>query len=188
MENEKKVPPITRKTLDSMDPEAARILIAEDAIALLEAKRLRADVGRYLWDYVPTGTTDSTQMQEIVEGWLQQDDGCMACALGSAFVASVRRFDALLASDFSPHRAEITAYLKHFFAQRQLDMIELAFERNALPLPQEARDALGGDTVSACVAWGAGLHNYNTRLLALFQNLVRNRGEFVPEDDPREHL
>lgn len=194
------VPVVTLMQLSSMEPAAARVLIAQDVIALLDAEVIEASTGCYVGRSFVNLPTRS--MNEVVEGWLTLEGAtaCPVCALGATLVATVRRFNELRVEDMDDNlcvqRAPLSRYLEHFFDEKQLDLIEIAFEMDLQPASRDLSAGLSEEewdralTFRARHGWDErtgtertsnfGLEADRTCLRAIFTNMIANYGTFVP--------
>lgn len=165
----KKVAPKRRRQIpfNKLSPRAKRVRIAKDVLAQLRVKRLSATRGIYMMGDAaapPDGYEWPTELSEVLKS---RKAPCVACALGSMFVAAVERADACPASGIlNTNNRELYAsgddcydYLEKFFPHSTLSDIESAFEYSTGP----ARD----------------------RLEAIMKNIVRNKGEFIVDDNGR---
>jgi hypothetical protein len=185
-------PVVTLQALGSMKPEEARVLIARDALALLDSEAVFAKTGAYVLTYTTLHDLEpyafsfadlladkpeegDRQVRDVVESF----PVCGACALGTAFLASVRRFNDLTVQEAAAPRCrgEMEQYLTRFFDSKQLDAIEWAFEGEGSgdKYKWEAYRELR-PSIEAYVAL---FPTPAMRLRNIFQNIIANKGTFV---------
>lgn len=182
------LPPVTMMEIESMSPAEARVLIAKDALELLNAEAIIAKHDSYL--LIPELENISAPLADIpMHEFLESAPTCRACALGTALIATVRRFDRLQVTEIfrdrydanndlqSLIRSRITRYLDKFFGQDQLDLMEIAFEGRAYGLrywtPEEKKNAEMFHIIHSRM-------NPSELLKAIFKNIVDNNGTFTP--------
>ena len=171
-----------------MKLEEARVLIAKDALALIDATAMIPGHG-YLgvlrvpltdlgsiedirfgesgaeeesinWDERPLG-----QVRDVIE----ELPVCAVCALGGLFVAAVRRFNDITVSemiglDAGDRFKQFAAYLSQFWSEKELRAIEGVYE-----------------------GWSQGSSyffeehpNDLDRLKTILNNIIANKGRFIP--------
>ncbi len=109
---------------------------------------------------------------------------CTACALGTAFICSVDRFNTLKLNDLAGQdpsnldRSVMEKHLGRWFSPVQMDLIEEAFETryDKDPYLHYSDDE---DTKRA-VRFGARYKTDTGRLTAIMNNIIKNKGTFIP--------
>lgn len=153
-----------------LSPEEKRVTIARDVINEIKTGRFVAETG----DYVG-GLGDSRVTEEEGNGELAlifaKLDKCNVCAVGGLFFCAVERADEL---KLRPHHQGAgrlvdkapydSAYLRRFFDEVQLDVIEQWFE-----CWLDSRTGMFSQR---------GPHE---RMQLIMENIVANNGTFVPE-------
>lgn len=158
----------------------ARVQIAKDVLKQLKLGRLTAEQGTYAQSEDPIVDTEvvgecyyrtavippDAQLKKLIKA-----KQCRVCGLGAAFIVAVDRFndlklqgchvesDGRLSLDASPTKE----YLARFFSERQIDLIEAAFE--------------GYQDIYYYVN---NFEDPNERLTAIMKNIVKNEGTFRP--------
>lgn len=170
--------------LSELSPSQRRVLIATDALALIETKAVTAKTGSYfepavtnswLWDDSGTELPSEERVSPLTA---IKDRSCTVCALGACFVASFvhacrkkpsrEELEAL-------NREEIMVSLKSVFSSKQLDLMETAFEGGQI-----------GDEINTASDLVMALRFYNShsgstnRLKAILTNIIDNCGQFKP--------
>lgn len=162
------------------DEQQARVTLAKDVIAQLNARRFVATLG----SYVMTRGADADRLRSSKRA----DDAktvfadlraCEVCAVGALFLATVERHNSVAIRDvsFSADGRHIElfsevdrAVLHRFFSPDQMALIESAFEG----------DLYGDeDTVRSAIKFGFAHRDADSRLRAIMANIIAN-GEFVP--------
>ena len=178
----KKRPSYRLTDLRKMGRKRARVLIAKDALALLKKEALMACAGGYLvirGKSFPFSVDDEDEDKQVAD-IVSEAPVCEVCAIGAAFVASVRRFDRLKIRDFyaDPDRYDYTRYLGQFFSQAQLDLMEIAFEGTHIGVANvPEREFLRAQSFYLHYATP---ERAPERLEAIFRNIVKNDGTFKP--------
>ena len=140
------LPRLTIEEFRALSPEQKRIEIARDALAQLAAGRFVAEQNTYFSLFSNNHLyserrelTEPFQGQELRDV-IAQFETCHVCAMGACFASAVRLDDNLkLRVDegyYARHAQGATASdfngkLAEFFTDRQLELIEAAFERRA---------------------------------------------------------
>jgi hypothetical protein len=183
---------------------AARVLIAKDALALLDAEAIVAGTSYYMsvlsveqLDMSAGGSvvtafenardnSDSYGYEELVKRvvlpgytllheWLADAPVCQVCALGATFVASARRFNKISVAELPmAMRVPYAEYLQQFFSTDQLDLIEVAFEGAMCARCDHERVSH-----QEAKSFYRKFSTDNERLRAILGNIVENNGEFV---------
>jgi len=161
-----------------MDPKEARKAIARDVISLLKSRRFIASPGTYF-------ALNASEVVLVGDDDLRDKVGrkrCDVCAIGAAIVARALREDQISVSQAS--NGELST-LSGIFESQQLREMEWAFE---------VERYLEGDGCSCnmcqrerkyhlkkkSVQFGMKFKKPGPRLLAIWENVLKNDGEFVP--------
>lgn len=178
---------ITRanKAFEKMTPAEKRVQIARDVLAQLFSKRLIAESGVWLEGKGGKDLFKKSDIQKDAElsDILANTKQCQGCALGGMFMCSVERADnlkvgkleAVKESDNCNIIAENDAfsYLRKFFSNDQLEMIESAFEHGN-------GAAYHGDSAEFLY----NIDDPQTRMRLIMENIVANKGTFRPSKAP----
>lgn len=158
-----------------------RIKIIRDAITHLMSGKTIANIGEYLVISYRAARKlkGDDQVHDIVERV-----PCRVCGIGSAFVSAVTLKNKLTISDlggethygWSFYDVRMRSYLRTWFTDTQLDLIEGAFERSVSLAKVASYSA-----VASAKRFGDGFETSKTRLLAIYKNMLENDGKFVPE-------
>jgi hypothetical protein len=168
----------------SMTPAQKRVLIARDALTLLEGARILPTSGNYITRVRPLVSPD-VQLQEVIKtNWLAYEHSCSACALGMTLIAACLRFNDLTVGELYDDgsrvsRAPVVEYLKRFFDADQLDLIEIAFEEGDVPTVLESTKLTPNEVMDAIV-FGERFEGWREVMRAILNNIIQNEGVFVP--------
>ncbi len=161
-----------------------RITIAKEVLDLIKIFKVSAKSGYIegIDTYENENLLLNKDLQEVInEKWFQED--CTVCALGSCVLAKAKIMDNCLADDaIGLQREDAHDELKSFFSEEQMFMIESAFEYE---LAGQNNLFYGGspldpDKTQACIKFGRKYKNDKSRLAAIMQNIIKNKGEFIP--------
>lgn len=177
-----------RKTTDPM------VVIARDVIARLNAKTFVAKAG---WGFLGRRLKKKERNPDADARTVLKGKKCEGCARGALFLAKLDRQNSLKLADLGicavdPNedaycdnteedgaqtigvdRHTTTEYL-HEFVPDQLRLIEAAFERD----PQD-----GYEDEFAAIQFGEKFKTPSKRLRAICENIIKNKGEFRPQDE-----
>ncbi len=158
-----------QKPFSKLSATNKRITIAKDVLKQLKLGRLVAQAGTY---FTPQAVyreyDDEKELSDVIK-----DKKCTVCALGSLFVCAVDKLDKLKYGDaYYIAQYEIHTYLKGFFAEDQLRLIESAFERDDFSYD-------GNMDISVIRLYTKGLNSPKTRMEKIMKNIIRNKGTFV---------
>jgi hypothetical protein len=160
-----------------------RVMIAQDVLAQLKAKRYVAESGCWVRiHYNPTTVAKTDSVQELfVE---KKIESCNVCALGGLFMSCTNFNNNTLLEDLDDASEELgnlideeeklSNKLNKIFSTDQLKLIESYFEANG----GFFRDYDEDDRIEV-------FYNKNSsdkkRLQLIMENIVENNGTFVPE-------
>lgn len=163
-------------------PAQRRVLIAQDVLLRLKKGQIRVETGVFV---EPLTETDNNNLQEVVHGGLR----CSACVIGSLFLSAVayRNQYNLLHGDMVSSSDPLRK-LKEF-SPEQRRLIELAFERgegyHQIEYPGAAQSVEHTPERALAAKW-AYAHDLefdsSDRLIALMENIIRNKGRFDPSE------
>jgi hypothetical protein len=160
-----------------LSPEKQRVRIAKDVIEQL-ADGLLIPASTYFYfgnrreygaDFDLSAIRDP---QKCDLSHLTARVPCTVCGIGSLFVAAVKRADKLKWTGCGLPRFTITSYLGEYFTERQLDKIENWYECSGYC--EFCPDG-------SCYNWGDwGEKTPRVRMKKIMQDIVKNKGEFIP--------
>ena len=162
-------------------PTERAVLVAKDVLAAISAGRFRVEQGNYV--YMSDALRSDEPLREdmrraairVADDDIWSKDECHVCALGACLVTMIDRGTVVRDDLAIGDRDELFEELEGVFTQETFHLIEEAFE-------------LGGvrthvsDTLPARRArnFGRRRKDHVQRLEAIMQNIVDNRGEFIP--------
>jgi hypothetical protein len=184
-----------RIDLHSLPKYKARMEIAKDVIAAINAKKLSATHNGYLEiRNIPKRDPGSFELRSL----LPDIPPCQVCAVGACFVAAVARVNKLEVdvipsytySDDSrvvtPDTDKMMDVLGEWFSPKQLGMIECAFEQFQQPQcsdvvlsPAESRKAYHF-AERAGFRYLRDTRDAPALLLTIMENVISNKGTFKP--------
>jgi len=187
MENSETIMETKTKNLNAEFKKATkaqkRVMIAQDVLAQLKAKRYVAESGCWVRiHYNPTTVAETDSVQELfVE---KKIESCNVCALGGLFMSCTNFNNNTLLVDLDDVSEDLGALvdveeklsnkLNSIFTTNQLKLIEMYFEAN------------GGyfenyDKEDHIQAFYDKYPSDKKRLQLIMENIVENNGTFVPE-------
>ncbi len=192
------------KPFSKLTKAEKRVRIAKDAIKQLNLKVFISTPGRY----VNIEAKEGCEIERFNDLKSQLPNTvCEVCAKGALFIAEIsERNNISLREADSSRSTEITKRLNYLFSKNQLDLIETAYEltpiidsnpflviyNNNLNTENEYGDRLSPsdfirknkenlteDCIKA-IKFGNKYRNDTNRLLAILENIIKNKGEFRP--------
>ncbi len=155
-----------------------RIIIAKDIIKLLESKVISAKKRVYIKSaYLTEHRYDN--MRDI----LPNAPTCQVCAIGAIFYAKVAITNnhSLSEIDGYDSRAALSRVLLDVFTERQMTIIEAAFESRDYGSRMEMNDVSHGVINKALEFRKENkLGSQHKTLIAIMKNIIKNNGTFKP--------
>lgn len=180
--------------------EEKRVVILKDAVAQIKAEKYVATSGTYVDDKldgkitaldeylgsVEDRNTEEVELKDYLDKMVSVKAPCEVCAKGSILLSSIRKYNNLSVSEAASCELSDIADQKaqDMFGQQNADMMEDFFEANSMNgLDDDQPEDKGGDTEyeRLIYKWANRYRNSSDRLIAIFQNAIRNRGQFEPE-------
>jgi len=174
-------------------PAQMRVIIAKDVLAQIASRRYRPAEGSWV------GDSNIGDLEYYVEGRLAEDEKlckvdaseyvnkvkkCSVCALGAIFMSQVSNFGGVTLTDsrsaYSVFEDLDRSPLKKYFSVSQLELIEACFE--GIDGVYSTDMVKSSDRVSA-QAYYICHKNATKRMTAIMNNIIRNKGTFVPSQD-----
>jgi hypothetical protein len=175
-------------------PAGKRVLIAEDIIAQIKAKRFRPKAGVWV-NPVNEKNTENIELDikfngtaPVRELFLEKKiPACECCALGALFMSCTLYNNQTTVNDFTKEvildfqetveDGKFTNGLTGFFSRAQLKLIEIAFEGGYGAFDT---DRMSNTKALRVVSWEEKLPDDQKRLVAIMNNIINNKGTFVP--------
>ncbi len=178
---------------EKASPEQKRVMIAKDVLHSIQIGMYSPQKGVYISrSYFRENFVNDVQLQDVLLNEVVKD--CMVCALGSCFLSIVKftnnltvgetsKTDFTSASNYRGIRGR--SDLEKYFGKRQLGLIESAFECSPSYAVNEGvnRD----QAYAAAFEFGENCSNSTEKLIAIMNNIIKNNGEFVPEELEQEN-
>jgi len=196
-------------------PAQKRVLIAKDVIAQVKAKRFIATAGRWAilrdkrgkniaLSFTETPVANDAQVQSLfLSGAVAT---CECCALGGIMLSctlynsnqTVKDFSAVAGIGARVARGDkFSNGLHRFFSQKQLALIECAFEggkgefgiairfdylnfSDPIVIVADLLKTVPRDTLKRAVGYMTQYPAADKRILAIMQNIIKNKGTFKP--------
>lgn len=176
------------KTFWKKSKSEQRIAIAKDVLAQLKLGFYKADAGTYCEIIKLKNDIEDApeKLDKVFVALKKQGASCEVCGIGSCFVSLVNLGDKAKTDDFLSSMVEdrdsiddssMRILLRKVFAPRQLSLIETAFERDEF---NDAKDNAGYEHVQKAKQFGQRYSSDKGRLTAIMNNIVENKGTFIP--------
>lgn len=150
-----------------------RVAIAKDVIKQIKVRKLIISTGQFC-DIYDDGCPYRLGKKEL----LRKMPVCHVCAIGAAIVSGIRLFNQLEIVDRDIDGNSQEDMIKKFFSPKQAALIEQAFELG---------NGWYDDTFSykdkgryTAVAFGEKFKDSKDRAVAIFKNIIKNKGVFIP--------
>lgn len=186
------------KQFKAADAAGKRVLIAKDVIAQIKAKRFVASEGEWVVPRLSEKVSTQAFHNKINDPAFSDKsaqklflskkiESCSCCALGGMLMsctlfnnhqtATQLADESNWLGDIVESKESFSNGLDRVFTNEQLRMIEVAFEGN-----------MGYFTVDSTEDWTVNAESYykvfadaDTRLIKIMENIIKNKGTFVPE-------
>jgi hypothetical protein len=186
------------KLFKAADAAGKRVLIAKDVIAQIKAKRFIASEGNWVIPELAEKFSTLSFHNKINDPGFSDEsaqklflskkiESCSCCALGGMLMsctlfnnhqtATQLADESNWLGDMVESKESFSNGLDRVFTHAQLRMIEVAFEGN-----------MGYFTVDNTEDWTVNAESYyrvfadaDTRLVKIMENIIKNKGTFVPE-------
>ncbi len=172
-----------------------RIDAARDTINTLLLGVLRAQRGFYVQPRTMSGGTNPPNHK--AEAWLQSIDArrpkgkyCEVCAIGGLFVSLVRKHDDLdtpgpyVYASMWTQGCFVKRYARRFFSDRQLRLIEIAFEGDArwrhADVSSDDDNLVPSEEALVVACWARGVYDHAVTMVCIMDNIIAHRGTFNP--------
>lgn len=158
---------------------AKRVAIAKDVLSQLKSEIYYARSGSY-WRFPLCYDTARLLDQDSLVEASGHGDYCQVCGIGAAVMSAIRCFNKHRVSSVNgcDPRAAINV-LSDYFSKRQMALIEAAFEPRSDSF--RVADELEFNRDKLCERteeFHTKHYNDTERMVAIFKNIVRNKGTF----------
>jgi hypothetical protein len=145
------------------------VAIARDVVAQIKAKKYSAMPGTYFDFHSEDVTWDWKALQKLLSP--KRAPVCEVCAVGAAFASCARLGDDTFDSNYHEK-------LLDSFDARSIVLMECAFEQHdLLSFPTNASTL---EERTKAMNFGDEHDDADERLVAIFKNVIKNKGEFKP--------
>lgn len=175
---------IRNQEFENASPERKRVMIAEDALNLLELEVLEANRGKWA---VASKWSKDTECHTQVQSLLHKDSGfvCKVCAVGSLLMGVVRFKNKLTVSellDLNNSFGSLTGLsqdIREYFDFRQLSLIEYVYELGqGWTTINEIATLFSLETADKALEFANKANSSDERLRIILNNIIQNNGEF----------
>jgi hypothetical protein len=178
-------------------PAQKRVMIAKEAISLIEAKKLIPQGGHYVTfdgkdtsgDYGWIGWIERFSRNDLKTGFKNETLSCQVCQIGQAIVAGTILFNKIKVPTIRGANPEIAAgFVQRWFTPKTIILMECAFEDSlgSQQMEEQYQEDGYGDKITS-YAEQERAHNFGQRYdyeddrsIAIWKNVIENNGEFVP--------
>lgn len=190
---------ISNAKFNKMSKANKRIAIAKDILTQLMKRVYKATPGTYTLFRTKENVSEfggSYNEDKDLQANFEKDiENCDTCALGACILSIARLGDSLTFADVDNRNAKATKKIKSIFEPNQLALIETAFEKTydnfGFWSTQESGTSLWSTSVKiggqltteqadAAVSFGRRYSSDKSRLIAIYQNIIDNKGTFKP--------
>ena len=172
---------MTNKKFQELTRAEKRVAIAKDVLISLKQKRIRANTGSYFcytnFDEFDENDSAKKHINQIK---------CECCALGATLLSTVKFANTLTISDlrfYSGSHGRSWQIFKDIFTPKQLALIEYAFEHNTYGnrIAQNVfYEYISYKKQREAVDFGLKYAKEDERLVAIMENIIKNKGTFKP--------
>ena len=154
-----------------------RVAIAKDVLKQISLHRIKIRAGGY-WSIGPSGPSSFIYNIQPVGQEEIKEKHCTVCAAGAAVTSAIRLFnEEKISTRNSCDDDAVFIAGRRWFTKRQLAMIEAAFEDpGARPMVEH----ITFHEIDRCEQFAERNKSSIGRAKAIFENIIENRGNFVP--------
>lgn len=195
---------MTKEKFESLTQAQQAVLLAKDVIEQVKANKYKAKQNYYIKlpkSFLTKYSGEEHEDKEL-QAVLPEIKTCEVCARGALFLSHVKIMDNFSLGELNPSYkngdtdvdADLTAERVTAFSPFQQSLIELAFEGNEVynefvrafdidadsDMQYEAIEYAKKSLEDACLRFYKKYRNSNNRLIAIMENVVKNKGVFKP--------
>lgn len=151
--------------------------IAKDILAQIKKDLYNIESGT--WVQV-SGCEHISYGQKELLGEFDESPVCTVCGIGAACVSAIRLFNRDVI-----YYGEIVNYddaleiIGRYFTLKQADLIEAAFEQRTDT--DDMHVSANQEELEAAMAFGSQISNHTDLAIAIFKNIIKNKGTFRPK-------
>jgi hypothetical protein len=172
-----------KKPFKKLSPAQKRVAIAKDVLKQIKRERYDIKLGSF-------GSLPEYEYHEDAEKivanrkfFQKEDPRCDVCAVGAAICSGIRLFNKVSFTAMGLDSDLSYQLIQNFFSDEQAVLIENAFELGDGAFTPNEIDEIADlpeiDT-DAAIEFGSNFENRTERAVAIFSNIIRNKGEFIP--------
>lgn len=170
-------------TFKKLTPAQKRVAIAKDVLKQIKAKKFLIESGNFA--IIRNGIMPDPDVFD--KGYLlsKEVEACDVCAIGAAIISGIRLFNKVTFNN--PHIDPIESWnlIREFFEPEQAVLIENAFEigcgaYNENWSEEEPLPEVDQSEIDKAMEFGQEFDNETERAVAIFTNIVQNKGVFKP--------
>lgn len=171
------------RKFDTLTPRGKAVRIAKDVLLQLKVKKLIATEGKYFTAYYDwTKIKEGVDLEDL-KTLTNISNSCQACAIGAA-ICSYANLNGPIRYSQAQHGTSIRTIFSsnNIFSLETLGLIEAAFERapNFHNIAVNVVSETYSPAAHRAVKFGKKYKNPESRLKAIMNNIIQNRGVFKP--------
>lgn len=163
-------------TLSKMTAAQKRVAIAKDVLEQIATRRIHILQSCFFKDTSRGGSMPIVCDQKTLT---QPHIPCGVCAIGAGIVSGIRLFNKFsIRQDEETEELLVTA--SAFFGKHQSYLIENAFEVGHGAFSKWDLTERESEGIKKAIAFGKKFRYPKSRAVAIFKNIIRNKGTFIP--------
>jgi hypothetical protein len=195
MANKKQSMTAKNKAFWKLSKGEQRVAVAKDVLKQLANKFYTATTGDYLVFSKVKNSIESLppKMDALFSDLKTQGASCKVCGIGSVFASMVTLGDNLTCDEaelpevvYNGHSMDdemMRKAMNKVFPEKQRILIESAFEKSDVGFKNEGDNwtiVEVPDYVNTAINFGKKHRSARSRLTAIMENIIKNKGEFIP--------
>lgn len=170
-----------------------RVAIARDVLSQLKKATIIADRGTYFKVCANQDIETTEKLDDLLKSFKKDKATCEVCGIGACFVGLVNLGNNAKSKSFISNKiitdwrpveiddSKMRRLLRKVFHSTQLTLIECAFEKSFVFLDSDAKkNNVEYETREKAMSFGDGYDTDEARLIAIMQNIIKNKGTFIP--------
>ena len=164
-------------TKPKLTPKQKRVAIAKDVLKQIKASKFIAGTG----NFCHVGEWSDTLPKLIgKKQLLKLKPKCTVCAIGAAIVSGIRLFNKINITNCEITRFQQRRMIVKFFGLSQAEQIENAFEIGRGYYGFNKYGERVYDKFKDAIKFGGRFEYSRNRAVAIFKNIIKHKGVFVP--------
>lgn len=182
------------KAFWKLSPAKQRVAVAKDVLKQLSDGFYKAKMGDYLsLTKLKKDIETPEKLDALFADLKTQGAGCNVCGIGSVFASTVKLGDRISCKEaelsnclFNGYSMDDEMMRKHMtkvFPEKQRILIESAFEMGDVGFKNEGENWMVDEIpeyVNVAIRFGKKYKSAKSRLEAIMNNIIKNKGEFIP--------